>query len=81
MEGFLASGGPYALVGMKLDLYPSNIPIFCTDAQSIEPLICRYVSIGDVAHVGIHPPHFAAIYKNVSGNFALPLGYDLVSVQ
>ncbi|PNT67927.1 hypothetical protein BRADI_3g33740v3 [Brachypodium distachyon] len=37
-----------------------------------------YVSIGDVAHHGIHPPHFAAIYKNVKGNFVLPLGYDLV---
>ncbi|XP_073352999.1 uncharacterized protein [Aegilops tauschii subsp. strangulata] len=37
-----------------------------------------YVSIGDVAHVGIHPPHFAAIYKNVNDNFVLPLGYDLV---
>uniref|UniRef100_J3N503 PH domain-containing protein n=1 Tax=Oryza brachyantha TaxID=4533 RepID=J3N503_ORYBR len=37
-----------------------------------------YVSIGDVAHVGTHPPHVAALYKNVGGNFALPLGYDLV---
>uniref|UniRef100_A0A0E0R2L4 PH domain-containing protein n=1 Tax=Oryza rufipogon TaxID=4529 RepID=A0A0E0R2L4_ORYRU len=37
-----------------------------------------YVSIGDIAHVGIHPPHVAAVYKNVGGNFALPLGYDLV---
>lgn len=37
-----------------------------------------YVSIGDIAHVGIHPPHFAAVYKNINGNFALPLGYDLV---
>lgn len=81
MEGCLASGDLYALVGMKLNLYPCNIPIFCTDAESSEPLICRYVSIGDVAHVGIHPPHFAAIYKNVNGNFVLPLGYDLVSVQ
>ncbi|KAL5230936.1 hypothetical protein ABZP36_029712 [Zizania latifolia] len=37
-----------------------------------------YLSIGDVAHVGIHPPPIAAIYKNVGGNFVLPLGYDLV---
>ncbi|XP_062205491.1 uncharacterized protein LOC133907454 isoform X2 [Phragmites australis] len=37
-----------------------------------------YVSIGDVAHVGTHPPHFAAVYRTVNGNFALPLGYDLV---
>ncbi|KAL6906369.1 hypothetical protein ACP4OV_003970 [Aristida adscensionis] len=37
-----------------------------------------YVSVGDVAHVGTHLPHFAAVYKNINGNFALPLGYDLV---
>nr|CAB3500118.1 unnamed protein product [Digitaria exilis] len=37
-----------------------------------------YVSIGDVAHVGTHAPHCAAVYKNDNGNFALPLGYDLV---
>lgn len=27
MEGCLASGGPYALAGMKLDLYTSSVPI------------------------------------------------------
>ncbi|KAF8689392.1 hypothetical protein HU200_041935 [Digitaria exilis] len=37
-----------------------------------------YVSIGDVAHVGTHAPHCAAVYKKDNGNFALPLGYDLV---
>ncbi|KAK3153327.1 hypothetical protein QOZ80_2BG0170820 [Eleusine coracana subsp. coracana] len=37
-----------------------------------------YVSIGDVAHGGTHPPHLATVYKNVDGNFALPIGYDLV---
>ncbi|KAJ6828337.1 uncharacterized protein M6B38_362940 [Iris pallida] len=37
-----------------------------------------YVSIGDVAHVGTHPPHVAAIYKDFAGSFALPVGYDLV---
>uniref|UniRef100_A0A0Q3N5I8 PH domain-containing protein n=1 Tax=Setaria italica TaxID=4555 RepID=A0A0Q3N5I8_SETIT len=37
-----------------------------------------YISIGDVAHVGTHPPQLAAVYKNANGNFALPLGYDLV---
>jgi len=37
--------------------------------------------IGDVAHVGTHPPQFASVYKRINGNFALPLGYDLVSFQ
>lgn len=39
---------------------------------------CRYVSVGDVARVGTHPPHVAAIYRNSDRNFALPIGYDLV---
>jgi hypothetical protein len=30
MEGCLASGGPYCLVGMKLDLYPSSVPTSTT---------------------------------------------------
>ena len=54
MEGCLASGDLCALVGMKLDLCPYNIPVFYADAENIERLIFRYVSIGDVAHVGIH---------------------------
>ncbi|XP_068635813.1 uncharacterized protein [Aristolochia californica] len=37
-----------------------------------------YVSIGDVTRVGIHPPNVAAIYQNVNGLFAPPVGYDLV---
>jgi vacuolar protein sorting-associated protein 13A/C len=37
-----------------------------------------YVSIGDVAHASAYQPHLAAVYKNVDGNFALPIGYDLV---
>ncbi|XVE65214.1 hypothetical protein DITRI_Ditri07aG0162900 [Diplodiscus trichospermus] len=37
-----------------------------------------YVSIGDIAHVGSHPPNVAAIYRNVDQLFALPVGYDLV---
>ncbi|XP_042394059.1 uncharacterized protein LOC121984930 isoform X2 [Zingiber officinale] len=37
-----------------------------------------YVSVGDVAHVGNHPPTVAAVYKDFDGNFALPVGYDLV---
>ncbi|GAV77402.1 PH domain-containing protein/DUF946 domain-containing protein/DUF1162 domain-containing protein/Chorein_N domain-containing protein, partial [Cephalotus follicularis] len=37
-----------------------------------------YVSIGDIAHVGSHPPHVAAVYNNTDRLFALPVGYDLV---
>lgn len=37
-----------------------------------------YVSIGDVARVGCHPPNVAAVYHNVGKRFALPVGYDLV---
>lgn len=39
----------------------------------------RYVSIGDIARVGIHPPNVAAIYRHIHGQFSLPVGYDLVS--
>ncbi|CAH8391411.1 unnamed protein product [Eruca vesicaria subsp. sativa] len=37
-----------------------------------------FVSVGDVAHVGSHPPNVAAVYNNTEGVFALPVGYDLV---
>ncbi|CAB80982.1 hypothetical protein [Arabidopsis thaliana] len=37
-----------------------------------------FVSVGDVAHVGSHPPNVAAVYNNTNGVFALPVGYDLV---
>nr|XP_043638921.1 uncharacterized protein LOC122610015 [Erigeron canadensis] len=37
-----------------------------------------YVSVGDIAHIGIHPPITAAVYQNKERLFALPLGYDLV---
>lgn len=47
----------------------------------IEPIIFRYISIGDIAHVGTYQPQLAAVYKNVDGNFAVPIGYDLVSIQ
>lgn len=40
---------------------------------------CRYVSVGDIARVGTHPPNVAAIFHNGNGQFATPLGYDLVS--
>ncbi|ONK73416.1 uncharacterized protein A4U43_C04F31270 [Asparagus officinalis] len=38
-----------------------------------------YISVGDIAHAGIHPPHVAVIYRDSSLYFALPIGYDLVS--
>lgn len=41
----------------------------------------RFVSVGDVAHVGSHPPNVAAVYNNTEGVFALPVGYDLVSIS
>ncbi|KAI6702353.1 hypothetical protein NL676_011489 [Syzygium grande] len=37
-----------------------------------------YVSVGDIARVGNHPPHCAAVYNNSDRLFALPIGYDLV---
>ncbi|XP_062073801.1 uncharacterized protein LOC133778015 isoform X2 [Humulus lupulus] len=37
-----------------------------------------YVSIGDIARIGSHPPNVAAVYSNVDRLFALPMGYDLV---
>ncbi|XP_042953951.1 uncharacterized protein LOC122290372 isoform X2 [Carya illinoinensis] len=37
-----------------------------------------YVSIGDIAHVGIHAPNVAAVFHNVDRSFVLPVGYDLV---
>ncbi|KAK3434687.1 hypothetical protein EUGRSUZ_D02142 [Eucalyptus grandis] len=37
-----------------------------------------YVSVGDIARVGEHPPNCAAVYSNSDRLFALPIGYDLV---
>lgn len=37
-----------------------------------------YTYIGDIAHVGTHPPNVAAVYRKIDGFFALPMGYDLV---
>ncbi|GKU95669.1 hypothetical protein SLEP1_g9000 [Rubroshorea leprosula] len=37
-----------------------------------------YVSIGDIAHVGSHPPNVAAVYRNIDKLFTRPVGYDLV---
>ena len=38
----------------------------------------RYVSVGDIAHIGSHPPNVASVYRNSDKLFALPVGYDLV---
>ncbi|XP_076943882.1 uncharacterized protein LOC143614277 [Bidens hawaiensis] len=37
-----------------------------------------YISVGDIARIGIHPPNVAAVYQNTDRLFALPVGYDLV---
>ncbi|KAL8053513.1 hypothetical protein ABFS82_05G077000 [Erythranthe guttata] len=37
-----------------------------------------YVSVGDIARSGIHPPNVAAIYRKSDNLFAFPVGYDLV---
>ncbi|KAA8525950.1 hypothetical protein F0562_007950 [Nyssa sinensis] len=37
-----------------------------------------YVSVGDIARVGSHPPNVAAVYRNIDKLFTLPVGYDLV---
>ncbi|XP_059641926.1 uncharacterized protein LOC132283907 [Cornus florida] len=37
-----------------------------------------YVSVGDIARVGSHPPNVAAVYRNSDKLFSLPVGYDLV---
>ncbi|KAI3453469.1 hypothetical protein Pfo_010132 [Paulownia fortunei] len=37
-----------------------------------------YVSIGDIARSGSHPPTVAALYHNSDKLFAFPVGYDLV---
>ncbi|GFP96481.1 vacuolar protein sorting-associated protein 13c [Phtheirospermum japonicum] len=40
--------------------------------------VVRYVSIGDIARCGSHPPTVAAIYRNSDKLFVFPVGYDLV---
>ncbi|KAL8141812.1 hypothetical protein V2J09_014844 [Rumex salicifolius] len=37
-----------------------------------------YVSIGDVARIGTHPPNVAAVYRYNEQQFANPIGFDLV---
>ncbi|KAK6251014.1 hypothetical protein SCA6_005019 [Theobroma cacao] len=37
-----------------------------------------YVSVGDIARIGSHPPNVAAVYRNIDNLFTFPVGYDLV---
>ncbi|XP_043697676.1 uncharacterized protein LOC122648528 isoform X2 [Telopea speciosissima] len=37
-----------------------------------------YVSIGDIARIGTHPPNVAAVYHKINEQFSIPVGYDLV---
>ncbi|KAL3817950.1 hypothetical protein ACJIZ3_003855 [Penstemon smallii] len=37
-----------------------------------------YVSVGDIARSGTHPPNVAAVYHNADKLFAVPIGFDLV---
>lgn len=60
-------------------LFPKQVVDDSTIYSIWRPLCSDgYASVGDIAHVGIHPPHVAAIYRDSSGNFALPVGYDVV---
>lgn len=56
---------------------------FCSFSQCLNNIFStfRYVSIGDIAHVGSHPPNVAAVYHNIDRQFALPVGYDLVKIK
>ncbi|CAA6669756.1 unnamed protein product [Spirodela intermedia] len=60
-------------------LYPKQVAddaMVCTLWRPVCP--DGYVPIGDIARAGIHPPTVAAVYRDSEGNFAEPLGYDLV---
>ncbi|KAJ4951540.1 hypothetical protein NE237_028372 [Protea cynaroides] len=37
-----------------------------------------YISIGDIARIGTHPPNVAAVYHKINEQFSFPVGYDLV---
>lgn len=60
---------------------------FCVDMVSSEndiitiwrPIVPEgYVSIGDIAHIGKHPPFVSRSYKNKKQLFSRPTGFDLV---
>ncbi|KAJ0970742.1 hypothetical protein J5N97_018701 [Dioscorea zingiberensis] len=66
--------------------YKSQCTLFLKQVVDDDPLcsiwrpFCPigYVSVGDVAHVGAHPPNVAAVYLASAGSFSVPVGYDLV---
>lgn len=63
----------------RCTLFPKQVADDGTICSIWRPLCPDgYISVGDIAHVGTHPPHVAAIYQASDQNFALPLGYDLV---
>ncbi|KAG0474802.1 hypothetical protein HPP92_014488 [Vanilla planifolia] len=60
-------------------LFPKQVIDDSTICSIWRPLCPNgYVSVGDVAHIGIHQPHVAAVYKYSERSFSLPVGYDLV---
>lgn len=66
-----------------MDFWPTNGHL-CSFWQCLKNIffpLFRYISIGDIAHVGSHPPNVAAVYHNIDGQFALPVGYDLVKLN
>ncbi|XP_073111690.1 uncharacterized protein [Elaeis guineensis] len=63
----------------RCTLFPKQVADDGTICSIWRPLCPDgYISVGDIAHVGTHPPHVAAIYQDSDRNFALPMGYDLV---
>ncbi|XP_078437793.1 pleckstrin homology (PH) domain-containing protein isoform X2 [Wolffia australiana] len=53
-----------------------NSAIICSLWRPVCPE--GYVSVGDIARAGTHPPTVAAVYKYKEGSFVEPVGYDLV---
>nr|XP_009413254.1 PREDICTED: uncharacterized protein LOC103994598 isoform X1 [Musa acuminata subsp. malaccensis] len=63
----------------RCSLFPKQVVDDGTICSIWRPLCPDgYVSVGDIAHVGGHPPTVAAVYRDSDRNFALPVGYDLV---
>ncbi|KAG0473021.1 hypothetical protein HPP92_014878 [Vanilla planifolia] len=63
----------------RCTLFPKQVIDDSTICSIWRPLCPNgYVSVGDVAHIGIHQPHVAAVYKYSERSFSLPVGYDLV---
>lgn len=69
------------LLRKKLFFYLKVVPSVLPSSSSLNTisLLFRYVSIGDIARSGSHPPNVAAIYRNSDKLFAFPVGYDLVN--